>query len=205
MRCTCLILIAAVCCAGLTGPLFAQGGWVTPQPPCELSAGHFKVNGGILYLKTAAEKPERRDQQLEQARKVLTEAIVQNAQDKNAAAWYYLGRYYVETADAAGADSALARALALAPQCKQDIGGYRQRLWANTLNGGLAAWQGGKEDSAAVLFRLAARLEPGNPKAFGFPGSSRAARRNSTAAESSFPPCHAARPPLRVFAHSRWR
>ena len=166
MRCTCLILIAAVCCAGLTGPLFAQGGWVTPQPPCELSAGHFKVNGGILYLKTAAEKPERRDQQLEQARKVLTEAIVQNAQDKNAAAWYYLGRYYVETADAAGADSALARALALAPQCKQDIGGYRQRLWANTLNGGLAAWQGGKEDSAAVLFRLAARLEPGNPKAF---------------------------------------
>src|SRR5439155_23502037 len=89
-----------------------------------------------------------------------------NAQDKNAAAWYYLGRYYVETADAAGAASALARALALAPQCKQDIGGYRQRLWASTLNGGLAAWQGGKEDSAAVLFRLAARLEPGDPKAF---------------------------------------
>src|SRR5438094_498959 len=126
MRCTCLILIAAVCCAGLTGPLFAQGGWVTPQPPCELSAGHFKVNGGILYLKTAAEKPERRDQQLEQARKVLTEAIVQNAQDKNAAAWYYLGRYYVETADAAGADSALARALALAPQCKQILVGRAQ-------------------------------------------------------------------------------
>src|SRR6266516_4302716 len=165
MRCTHLAL-TALCCAGLAGPLVAQGGWVTPQPPCELSAGHFKVNGGILYLKTAAEKPERRDQQLEQARKVLTEAIVQNAQDKNAAAWYYLGRYYVETADAAGADSALARALALASQCKQDIDGYRRRLWANTLNGGLAAWQGGKEDSAALLFRLAAHLQPGNPKAF---------------------------------------
>src|SRR5881396_3739209 len=165
MLCTHLAL-TALCCAGLAGPLVAQGGWVTPQPPCELSAGHFKVNGGILYLKTAAEKPERRDQQLEQARKVLTEAIVQNAQDKNAAAWYYLGRYYVETADAAGADSALARALALAPQCKQDIGGYRQRLWANTLNGGLAAWQAGKEDSATALFRLAAQLEPANPKAF---------------------------------------
>lgn len=165
MRCTPLVL-TALCCVGLAGPLVAQGGWVTPQPPCELSAGHFKVNGGILYLKTAAEKPERRDQQLEQARKVLTEAIVQNAQDKNAAAWYYLGRYYVETADAAGADSALARALALASQCKQDIDGYRRRLWANTLNGGLAAWQGGKEDSAALLFRLAAHLQPGNPKAF---------------------------------------
>src|SRR5207253_2162394 len=120
----------------------------------------------ILYLKTAAEKPERRDQQLEQARKVLTEAIVQNAQDKNAAAWYYLGRYYVETADAAGADSALARALALAPQCQQDIDGYRRRLWASTLNAGLAAWQGGKEDSAVALFGLATRLAPANPKAF---------------------------------------
>src|SRR2546425_9812138 len=118
MRCTRLSL-TALCCAGLAGPLFAQGGGATPQPPGELSAGHFKVNGGILYLKTAAEKPERRDQQLEQARKVLTEAIAQNAQDKNAAAWYYLGRYYVEAADAAGADSALARALAIAPQCKR--------------------------------------------------------------------------------------
>src|SRR5947199_8364137 len=119
MRCTCLILIAAVCCAGLTGPLFAQGGWVTPQPPCELSAGHFKVNGGILYLKTAAETPERRDQQLEQARKVLTEAIVQTAQAKNATASEYLGRYYVDTADAADADGAHARALALAPHGKK--------------------------------------------------------------------------------------
>src|SRR2546425_7640309 len=86
--------LTALCCAGLAGPLFAQGGWVTPQPPCELSAGHFKVNGGILYLKTAAEKPERRDQPLEQARKGLTEAIAPKAQDKNAAPWYYLGPYY---------------------------------------------------------------------------------------------------------------
>src|SRR5439155_1284694 len=34
------------------------------------------------------------------------------------------------------------------------------------LNAGLAAWQGGKEDSAVALFGLAARLAPGNPKAF---------------------------------------
>jgi len=127
--------------------------------------GHFKVNGGILYLKTAAEKASQRDHQLEEARKVLTEAITQNGQDRNPAAWYYLGRYYFETNDAAGADSAWSRAVTLAPPCRQDIDGYRQRLWANTLNAGLGAWQEGKEDSAAVMFHLASRLQPANPKA----------------------------------------
>jgi len=153
-------------CSAVAAPLLAQGGWVTPQPPCEISAAHFKVNGGVLHLKAAAEKPDQRTGQLAEARRVLVEAILQDKQDKNPGAWYYLGRYYFETGDAAGADSALARALALAPQCKQDIDGYRRRLWASTLNAGLAAWQGGKEDSAVALFGLAARLAPANPKAF---------------------------------------
>src|SRR6266581_4001625 len=153
-------------CSAVAAPLLAQGGWVTPQPPCEISAAHFKVNGGVLHLKAAAEKPDQRTGQLAEARRVLVEAILQDKQDKNPGAWYYLGRYYFETGDAAGADSALARALALAPQCKQDIDGYRRRLWATTLNAGLAAWQGGKEESAVALFGLAARLAPANPKAF---------------------------------------
>src|SRR3989442_2557145 len=153
-------------CSAVTAPLLAQGSWVTPQPPCEISAAHFKVNGGVLHLKAAAEKPDQRTGQLAEARRVLVEAILQDKQDKNPGAWYYLGRYYFETGDAAGADSALARALALAPQCKQDIDGYRRRLWASTLNAGLAPWQGGNEDSAVALFRFPARLAPANPKAF---------------------------------------
>src|SRR5256885_12024975 len=152
--------------SAVAAPLLAQGSWVTPQPPCEISAPPFKVSGGVLKLKAAAEKPDQRNGQLAEARRVLVEAILQDKQDKNPGAWYYLGRYYFETGDAAGADSALARALVLAPQCKQDIDGYRRRLWANTLNAGLAAWQGGKEDSAVALFGLAARLAPANPKAF---------------------------------------
>src|SRR2546428_6075129 len=157
--------ITALCSAVAT-PLLAQGGWVTPHPPCEISAAHFKVNGGVLHLKAAAEKPDQRPGQLGEQRRVLVEAVLQDKQDKNPGAWYYLGGYYFEPGDAAGADSALARALALAPQCKQDIDGYRRRLWASTLNAGLAAWQGGKEDSAVALFGLAARLAPANPKAF---------------------------------------
>lgn len=145
--------------------LQAQGrGWVPPQPPCELSASHFRVNGGVLYLKTAAEKPSQREGQLGKAKEVLTQAIVQDKQDKSPAAWYYLARYYVEVNDAAGADTAFSRAAALAPACKVDIDGYRQQLWASVLNAGVAAWQGGKEDSAVVLFHLAYRLLPSNPK-----------------------------------------
>src|SRR5881628_2121938 len=144
----------------------AQGAWVSPQPPCVLSASHFKVNGGVLHLKAAAEKPSQREQQLAQARTVLSEAIVQNGQDKNPAAWYYLGRYYFEVGDAAGADSTFARALTLAPPCASDVDHYREQLWANTVNAGLGAWQEGKEDSATAMFRLAARLRPENPKAF---------------------------------------
>jgi len=164
-----VVLLAA--CSALTLParpasLVGQGRWVPPQPPCDLPAGHFKVTGGVLYLKTAAEKPNQRDQQLAQAKKVLSEAIAQDQQDKNPAAWYYLARYYFEVSDLGGADSAFARALALQPKCAAEIGGYRSQLWAKTVNGGLAAWQEGKEDSALVLFHLAARFEPTNPKPF---------------------------------------
>jgi tetratricopeptide repeat protein len=159
-------LVFAALASGLPAArLPAQDRWVTPQPPCAIGPGHFKVNGGVLHLKAAAEKASQRDQQLDQARDVLTEAILRNGQDKNPAAWYYLGRYYFEKQDGAGADSALGRAVTLAPQCQQDIDGYRQRLWANTLNAGLAAWQEGKEDSATALFHIAARLQPANPKA----------------------------------------
>src|SRR5213078_4371906 len=87
--------------SAVAAPLLAQGGWVTPQPPCEISAAHFKVNGGVLHLKAAAEKPDQRSGQLAEARRVLVEAILQDKQDKNPGAWYYLGRYYFETGDAA--------------------------------------------------------------------------------------------------------
>src|SRR2546425_6191007 len=168
MRAVTRVALAALCSGLSAAPasLWGQGQWVPPQPPCDLPAGHFKVTGGVLYLKNAAEKPNQRDQQLAQARKVLTEAIAQDHQEKNPAAWYYLGRYYFEVSDARGTDTAFARALALQPKCADDIRGYRSQVWAKTVNGGLAAWQEGKEDSAVVLFHLAARLEPTNPKPF---------------------------------------
>src|SRR5881397_739766 len=81
-------------------PIAAQGRWVSPQPPCDLSPGHPKINGGVRALKDAVEKPDRPDQQLARATQALTEAILQDWQDQNPAAWYYLGRSYVALGDA---------------------------------------------------------------------------------------------------------
>src|SRR2546429_4057490 len=145
--------------------LAAQGGWSPPRPPCDLPPANSKINNAITALKTASEKPESRDPQLAQAKRLLTDAILQDKQDANPAAWYYLGRLAVITSDVAGADSALARAATLAPKCTDDIATYRHDLWGELLNNGLAVWQDGKQDSGLALLRVAARLEPANPKA----------------------------------------
>src|SRR5574341_487667 len=151
-------------CWGLAGPAAAQ--WVQPQPPCDVKPGHFRINSAVVNLKAAAEKPTQRDRMLSQTLDVLTRAIVGDKQDQNPGAWYYLGRYYVEMKDGAGADSAFARAERLAPQCAADIAGYRQALAADLQTDGLRTWQEGKLDSAVTLLRRAAVLVPRNPKPY---------------------------------------
>ena len=143
--------------------LAAQAGWEPPRLPCELVPANPNVDKGIQFLRGAAEKPDQRDLQLAQAKKVLSEAIVQGNQGANPAAWYYLGRYYVAVGDVAGADTALGRAATLAPKCAEDVATYRSELVSKLLNDGLSAWQDGKQDSALALLRVAARLEPRNP------------------------------------------
>jgi len=41
--------------------------------------------------------------------------------------------------DVVGADSALSKALALAPACKEDIGLYRRQEWEGVFNAGVQA------------------------------------------------------------------
>src|SRR5437660_11204336 len=161
MRAAAALLALALVPAAL---LPAQGGWTPPQPPCDLPPANPKINNSITALKTASEKPESRDQQIAQAKRLLSDAVLQDKQDANPAAWYYLGRLAVITSDVAGADSALARAATLAPKCADDIATYRHDLWGELLHNGLAAWQDGKQDSGLALLRLATRLEPANPK-----------------------------------------
>ncbi|MGH7752409.1 MAG: hypothetical protein ACREN5_06305, partial [Gemmatimonadales bacterium] len=139
-------------------------GWVSPQPPCNITAGHFRVNSAVVTLKAAAEQPQHRDRMLRQTQDVLYRALIADRQTENPGAWYYLGRYFVETKDGAGADSAFDRAEALAPQCGDDITGYRRRVWNEVMADGYRMWQDGKEDSSLATMRVAYALLPSNPR-----------------------------------------
>jgi tetratricopeptide (TPR) repeat protein len=141
----------------------AQGEWNSAR--CDIKAGHYLVNSGVLYLKSATEThfADQRQKDLRDALRVLTQALASGGQQKNPAAWYYLGRYYVEMDDAAGADSAFTKAVGLAPSCVKDVNEWRRRKWVPVLNAGVAAWQGGNTDSAIAAFRRANVWYTGEP------------------------------------------
>jgi len=162
--------------------LAAQESFGPPQAPCQLTQSNSKINNGIQALKTAVEKPDQRATQLAQARKALTDAIVQDGQSGNPAAWYYLGRHAVLAGDPAAADTAFARAATLAPACAVDIATYRDELWGRLVNDALTVSQDGKLDSALALLHAAARLEPHNPKAFATAAALYASRGNDDSA-----------------------
>jgi tetratricopeptide (TPR) repeat protein len=154
----------------ITVPLAAQqqagaaaGRWA--EPSCDLKPNHVQVNQGLLYLKSATtgrfEDQKKKD--LNDAQRVLTQAVTTGGQDKNPAAWYYLGRYYIMTNDAQGTDSAFARAQALKSDCKGDIDKWRRYVWVPTFNAGIAAWQANNLDSAIASFRRASAMLPGEP------------------------------------------
>ena len=144
----------------------AQGEW--RGPTCDLKPGHYLVNSAVLYLKNATETKfaDQRQKDLRDAFKVLEQAVTSGNQQKNPAAWYYLGRYYLATNDAAGADSAFTKAVALAPGCAGDVNLYRRQLWMPLMNAGIAAWQAGNTDSAIGSFRRANQLYAGEPTGF---------------------------------------
>jgi tetratricopeptide (TPR) repeat protein len=161
MRC---LAVTSAALLAATAHLAAQGVWRPPQPPCDLKAGHFRVSTAVSNLKIAVEKPIQRDRMLSQTLEVLTRTITGDGQDKNPAAWYWLGRTYAELGDASGADSAFRRAAALAPTCAADIDFHRGGLWEAALALGQQLAGAGNVDSAAVLLRRAYALLPGNPR-----------------------------------------
>ena len=162
--------------------LGAQETFLGPQTACELKQPNSKINNAIQALVTAVAKPDQRGPQLAQAKKLLTDAILQDNQGSNPAAWYYLGRLAVLVGDAAAADTTFSRAASLAPTCTADIATYREELWGKLVNDGLAAWQDGKQDSALALLHVAARFEPRNPKALATIAALYASRGNDDSA-----------------------
>lgn len=163
-----VITVAALAGAGVGGVTrgAAQGSdWVKPR--CDLKPGHYLVNSGVLYLQSATRTryDDQRAKDLRDANRVLTQALTTGDQEKNPAAWYYLGRYYVMEKDPVGADTAFARAEALIAECRDDVAFWRRFLWVPVLNAGIAAWQAGNTDSAMASFRRANAIYAAEPNA----------------------------------------
>ena len=165
MRTVCKL--AAIMLTAVTVPLAAQqpaaNRWADPK--CDLKPNHYLVNQGMGYLKdaTTTRFEDQKKKDLSDAQRLLTQAVTTGDQGKNPAAWYYLARYYIMTADAQGADSAFARAQTLKPECKDDISIWRRFVWMPTFNAGIAAWQANNTDSAIASFRRATALLPNEP------------------------------------------
>jgi tetratricopeptide (TPR) repeat protein len=141
----------------------------TYQPAqCNIKPNHFKVGSAAGYVKAAIETdvPESKVRILGQAEKVDLEAIQQNGQDKNPAAWYYLGRVYLMQGKLAPADSALTKAEQLAPDCAKDINVYRRNAWVALINAGSKFEEDKNTDSAFALYRQANSIYRGSPIGF---------------------------------------
>ena len=137
-------------------------------PTCALKAGHFKVQSGATYLKTGIETPlpENRARALNSGKKVLLDAMEQNKQEKNPAAWYYLGRIYLQQGDIVAADSALTTAENLSPGCKEDISKVRYTGWVPLVNAGIDFTKKENNDSALALYREANTIYRDKPVAY---------------------------------------
>ncbi|TFH66995.1 MAG: tetratricopeptide repeat protein [Gemmatimonadales bacterium] len=129
------------------------------EPGCKLEGGgDYRVRSGRTYLNTAltgSGNQANRDRAARDGERVVSDAITGAKQDKNPAAWYYLGRLFLQQADLVGADSAFTRAQALAPDCAADIQKYRYRAWAALVNAGAQYRKSEQDDSAMVMLRAA--------------------------------------------------
>ncbi len=132
---------------------------------CGIKPNHFKVSSGATYLKTSIETevPENKARSLQNGQKVLLEAIEKNGQDKNPAAWYYLGRIYLHQGDLYGADSTLSRAEKLAPDCAEEISNYRRNAWVFLIKAGSKFEEEKNTDSALAVYREAGTIYRNSP------------------------------------------
>jgi len=135
---------------------------------CNIKPNHFKVGSAAGYLKSAIETdvPESKARILGQGEKVILEAMQQNSQEKNPAAWYYLGRIYLQQGNLYPADTALTKAEQLAPDCAKDIAGYRRNAWVALVKAGSKFEEDQNPDSALVMYRQAGAIYRGSPIAF---------------------------------------
>lgn len=138
------------------------------EPACDLKYGHFLVSSAATYLKSGTEvaDPVKTEDILNNAVSTASRAIVEADQGENGAAWYYMGRAYLQMGDIRGADSAFTRAARFAPDCAEDITSWRQRAWLPLMNPATEFVRDGNADSAMALFRMASIISRSMPQGY---------------------------------------
>ncbi len=132
---------------------------------CNLK-GDFRSSSALTYLATAdsLHEPDKKASQLNHAVESATTAI--KGGNPTPAAWYYLGRAYLMLGDVRGADTALAQAAQLAPDCAVDIKGYRQLAWNVLVTPSSDLLHRQQFDSAIATLRLANLISRDYPQGF---------------------------------------
>jgi tetratricopeptide (TPR) repeat protein len=179
-----IVIVSAALLTTFTAQLGAQDvrqvvAKVMPRPyappTCDISPGHFLVSSAATYLVVASggngnvegtSDPEKIAAQITSGIKVSQQAISERGQEKNGAAWYYLGRLYLMEGDIAGADSAFTRAATLVPGCGEDINAWRQRAWLPLTTLATEHVNANKPDSALIMFRQASIMSRTMPQGF---------------------------------------
>jgi predicted Zn-dependent protease len=135
---------------------------------CQLKEGHFLVSSAKTKLSSysTTADPVIGARLLRESVGVLIDAITTKGQQKNGAAWYWLGRTNLLQGDLAGADSVLTKAEAQAPQCKADIRSYRTRAWAAVVVAAQGALEAKQTDSAEFFYHAANQIEQEAPHAY---------------------------------------
>ena len=141
--------------------MFDQAGGKYTPPACSADKGkHFNVSSGYTYLKSAITGKQDPKPLLASANRVITEAILNDGQDKAVSAWYGLGWVDLFQGDVAGADTALARAETLGPDCKAEIDKLRRIAYTPIANSGVSALQDGDTTGALKFLQQAHQLRP---------------------------------------------
>ena len=111
---------------------------------CSLQGGSKSTGEGLKVLKKAyeAKSPAKRAESLGMARSMILQGITAEGAAGSSNAWHHLARTYMAIGDLTGADSAFARAEALAPDCSIDINQHRQNTWSLVANDGLKFMRG---------------------------------------------------------------
>jgi tetratricopeptide (TPR) repeat protein len=137
------------------------------DPFCELKGTHYKTTAAITNLKNALEITDtaKRVRGLAEGRDILLEAITKNKQWKSSTAWFTLARIYLYQGDVVGADSALTHAQEVSPKCAGTFQGLRYQAWLPVMTAASDFAKANHNDSALVLFRQAAAIDPSNPSA----------------------------------------